>query len=536
LSDSPITLPELLDRSVNRFGDRLAVIDGEVRLTYADIGELVERAQRALIASGVQAGDRVCVWSPNSYHWIVAALAIHAAGASLVTLNTRFTRGEALGILERTAARVLFCPDRFLGAHYLETLRGEAGAGEERPVADLPALRLVVLMPIEDGEHGESEPSVLAWDEFLSRAGEIDTEAAAARRANVAADDVADILFTSGTTGRPKGVMSSHRQTIANAVAWAARTEVNEDDVYMIIAPFFHTFGYKAGWVVCILCGATAVPQLTFDLDDVVDTVEREQVTILPGPPTIFQSLLAFPEREQRNLSSLRLAVTGAATVPVALVERMWRDLHFKLVITGYGLTEAVVATMCRSGDDAETISHTCGCAAADFEIRITDTKGNSLPPGEDGEVQLRGPNVMLGYLDDPEATRAAIEPDGWFHTGDIGHLDERGYLTITDRLKDMITVGGFNVYPAEVENAILGLDSIVECAVVGAPDERMGEVGLAYVVAGPGEEVDEETVIAVCREALANYKVPRRVVFVDELPHNAGGKVLKRELRERAT
>jgi acyl-CoA synthetase (AMP-forming)/AMP-acid ligase II len=270
--------------------------------------------------------------------------------------------------------------------------------------------------------------------------------------------------------------------------------------------------------------------------DAAMAAIERERVSILPGPPTIFQMLHAHPEREQRDLSSLRLAVTGSAPVAEALVDRMWRDLTFELVITAYGLTEAVVVTMCRSGDSAETISRTSGSPTAGFEVRIADGEGNSLPPGEEGEIQVRGPNLMLGYLDDPEATRAAIDPEGWFHTGDVGRLDELDNLTITVRLKDLITVGGFNVYPAEVENAILSFDAIVECAVVGMPDERLGEVGLAYVVAQPGHGLDEEAVIAACRDRLANFKVPRRVEFLDTLPHTATGKIHKRELRQRAT
>ncbi len=535
MSGHPETLPALIEDSRRRYADRTAVVDGETRLSYAELGELVERIQRALIAAGVEAGDRVCVWSPNSFHWVAAALGAQSSGAVLVTLNTRFTGAEALEILERTATKVLFCPDRFLGNDYLEVLRGADGADGEAvgPIGGLPALDLVVRVPIEGG--GQPEPGVVAWEDFLTSSEEIGEEVARQRRQAVAPDDIADILFTSGTTGWPKGAMSAHRQTIAVADAWAERAEVSAEDVYMIIAPFFHTFGYKAGWVVCLLRGATILPEITFDLDDVVAAVERERVTIVPGPPTIFQSLLAYPERERRDLSSLRLAVTGSAPVPASLVERMWRELSFDLVITAYGLSEAVVVTMCKAGDDAETISHTSGCPTAEFEVRIADAEGKVLAAGEEGEIQLRGPNVMVGYLDDPEATRAAIEPDGWLHTGDVGHLDERGYLTITDRLKDMLTVGGFNVYPAEVENAILGFEEIVECAVVGAPDERMGEVGLAYVVARPGHELTEESLIAACRERLANYKVPRRVVFLDELPHNAAGKVLKRELRDRA-
>ena len=538
----PQTLCALMEESSKRYGDRLAVIDGPWRLSYADLAAQGRTMARALMASGVQAGDRVAVWLPNTAHWLVAALGAHGAGASLVPMNTRYTGYEAADVLRRTGARVLFLPDRFLGQDYLAALMQAApGAFAPGPVGGLDQLTLAVRVPVGAGDQeqvngGEAAPppGVVTWEHLLARAIQASEESARARAAQVRADDVADIIFTSGTTGAPKGAVSTHRQTIAVAAAWAERAQATDRDVYMIIAPFFHTFGYKAGWVVALLCGATIVPQLTFNIDRVLEQIERERVTMLPGPPTIFQELLAHPRRDQHDLSSLRLVVTGAAMVPVALIERMWTELAIETILTAYGLTEAVVVTMCLPGDDAQTISGTCGCAAADFEIRIAGADGQELGPGDDGEVQLRGPNVMVGYLDDPAATRAAIEPDGWLHTGDIGHLDERGYLTITDRLKDMFTVGGFNVYPAEVENAIMRLDSVIDCAVVGKPDERLGEVGLAFVVTRPGSGLSTQDVIAHCRERLANFKVPREVVFVGQLPRNAGGKVLKRELRER--
>jgi HIP---CoA ligase len=539
----PQSLCALLEESSKRYGDRLAVIDGPLRLSYSGLAADVRTMARALMAAGVQAGDRVAVWLPNTAHWLVAALGAHSVGASLVPMNTRYTGYEAADVLQRTGARVVFLPDRFLGLDYLAALKEAApGASGSGPVGGLDQLALAVRVPLEDGD--QAQPSgerqapahgVVSWEHMLTRAAETSEQSALDRAAQVQADDVADIIFTSGTTGAPKGAVSTHRQTIAVAAAWAERARVTDRDVYMIIAPFFHTFGYKAGWVVALLCGATMVPQLTFSIDRVLEQIERERVTMLPGPPTIFQELLVHPRRDRHDLSSLRLAVTGAAMVPVALIERMWRELTFEAILTAYGLTEAVVVTMCLPGDDAETISGTCGCAAADFQIRIAGTDGRELGPGDDGEVQLRGPNVMVGYLDDPEATRAAIEPDGWLHTGDIGHLDDRGYLTITDRLKDMFTVGGFNVYPAEVENAIMRLDAVADCAVVGKPDERLGEVGLAYVVTRPGQRLSQADVIAHCRDRLANFKVPREVVFVGQLPRNAGGKVLKRELRERA-
>ena len=492
----PQTLCALLEESSKRYGDHIAVIDGPLRLSYSGLAAEARTMARALMAAGVQAGDRVAVWLPNTAHWLVAALGAHSVGANLVPMNTRYTGYEAADVLQRTGARIVFLPDRFLGLDYLAALSEAApGASASGPVGGLDQLALAVRVPLEDGDQGQpggerQTPAhgVVSWEHMLARAAETSEQSALARAAQVQADDVADIIFTSGTTGAPKGAVSTHRQTIAVAAAWAERAQVTDRDVYMIIAPFFHTFGYKAGWVVALLCGGTIVPQLTFSIDRVLE-----------------------------------------------LIERMWTELAIETILTAYGLTEAVVVTMCLPGDDAETISGTCGCAAADFEIRIAGSDGQELGPGDDGEVQLRGPNVMVGYLDDPEATRAAVEPDGWLHTGDIGHLDDRGYLTIMDRLKDMFTVGGFNVYPAEVENAIMRLEEVADCAVVGKPDGRLGEVGLAYVVTRPGHHLSEGDVIAHCRERLANFKVPREVAFVGQLPRNAGGKVLKRALRERA-
>lgn len=526
------TIPGLVKAAAEQFGAHEALVDGDVRMTFAALHDAVRDVTRALIASGVRRGDRVCVWSPNTHHWVVAALAAHSAGAALVPLNTRYTGAEAIDILGRSRVRALFLPDTFLGRDYLASLR-EPGAPADAggiPVAALPDLELVVRIPVERAR--PSEPGVLAWSELIERAAATTAEEAEARAAEVRPDDVADILFTSGTTGRPKGAMSSHRQAVEAAVAWAEPTEVSPADRYMIIAPFFHSFGYKAGLLVGLLRGATIVPQITFDVDAALDAIERERITILPGPPTIFETLLAHPGRAERDLSSLRLAVAGSAMVPVALVERMRRELTFQTVLTGYGLTEAVVVTMCRAGDDLQTVSGSSGCATAGFELRIAGADGSALPPGEQGEVWFRGPNVMLGYLDDERATREAIDADGWFHSGDVGRLDARGYLTITDRIKDMLTVGGFNVYPAEVENVLARLDGVVAAAVVGVPDERMGEVPAAYLVAQEDHRLDEDAVIAFCRRQLANFKVPRSVTFVEALPRNAAGKVLKGELR----
>ena len=519
MTDDPRTVPAALDRLVRQSSDHDALITDDRSFTAAGLRDEVYRAAAALMSLGVQPRDRVAIWSPNTWHWVVACLAIHHVGAAMVPLNTRYTAAEAADVLARTDAPVLFASGRFLG--------NDRAADLDRPDSQaLPALRHIVRIPIET-----DDPVRGTWDEFIARGSEFGAaDAVAVRAAAVTPDDVSDILFTSGTTGRSKGVLCAHRQSLSGSASWAANGKITSGDRYLCINPFFHNFGYKAGILACLQTGATLIPHLTFDPLRTLQAIEQHRITVLPGPPTIYQMLLDHPARGDYDLSSLRFAVTGAATVPVVLVERMQSELDIDIVLTAYGLTEANgMGTMCRADDDAVTVATTCGRPFADFELRISETGD------ETGEVLLRGPNVMLGYLDDPEATAAAIDPDGWLHTGDIGAVDAAGNLRITDRLKDMYICGGFNVYPAEVEQVMARMDGVADAAVIGVPDERLGEVGRAFVVPRPGATIDEASVIAYTREHLANFKAPRSVRFVDALPRNAGGKVVKSQLRELA-
>jgi acyl-CoA synthetase (AMP-forming)/AMP-acid ligase II len=284
------------------------------------------------------------------------------------------------------------------------------------------------------------------------------------------------------------------------------------------------------------MTGTTMVPEPVFDVDLVVERIDQERITVLPGPPTIFQSILDHPDRKGFDLSTLRLVVTGAALVPVELVRALWSDLGIETVLTAYGLTEACgTVTMCRRGDSAEVIALTSGRAIPDVEVRIVDGEGAELPAGEAGEIIVRGYNVMRGYFNDPEATDEAVDPSGWLHTGDVGVMDAEGNVAITDRLKDMYVSGGFNVYPAEIEAVLRSHPGVAQAAVVGVPDRRMGEVGLALVIPAADAEAGFETdLVGFAKERLANYKVPRAVEVVDAFPVNASGKVLKRELRQR--
>ncbi len=514
-----LTLPTLVEKAATLHGERIAVSDGAQQVSYSELDRLRLQAAKAFLAAGLKHGDRIAIWAPNQLEWILAAIGAQTIGGVVVPLNTRMKGSEAGFVLGRSGASMLFTVSGFLKLDYPVLLKNE----------QLPALARTVMLA------GQSEVAgTQSWADFLALGAAVSDAEVAARAAAVQPDDVMDLLFTSGTTGRPKGVMSSHRQNIQAFRSWGETVGLNQDDVYLIINPFFHSFGYKAGWLAAIIQGCKLIPVQTFDLDGTLETIQRERVTMLPGPPTIYQSLLAHPNRGAYDLSSLRLAVTGAAAVPVELVKRITSDLGFQSVVTAYGLTESSgVVTICRPDDDPETIATTAGRAIPGVEVKCVDPQGATVPPGEAGEVWVRGFNVMKGYFEDEAETAKAIDAEGWLHTGDVGVMDARGYLRITDRIKDLFIVGGFNVYPAELENAMSTIPGVVQVAVIGIPDERMGEVAMAWIVKAAGSELTEQQVIDWCREHMSNYKVPRLVRFLDAMPLNASGKITKPALRE---
>jgi acyl-CoA synthetase (AMP-forming)/AMP-acid ligase II len=463
--------------AADRFGDAEAIVDGPLRLTFSQIVDRIRCAAGAFADLGIGKGERVAVWAPNSADWIIAAFGLLTAGGVLVPVNTRFKTEEAGDVIARSGAKAVLVQKGFLGQDYV------APAGI--PVIDLKSDFLSSGSPFERRVHGT---------------------------------DTSDIIFTSGTTGRPKGAMMHHRQTLRMYEEWATLADLRQGDRYLQINPYFHTFGLKAGLVTSFLRGATMLPVALFDVDTVVDLIERERITMLPGPPTLYHSLLTVGDKSK--LSTLRAGVTGAADIPVELVHRIHGELPFQTLMTGYGLTEAGNVTLSLPGDSFEDVATTAGVPCEGVEVLIA----------EDGEVLVRGYGVMQGYLDDPTATAQAIDGDGWLHTGDLGEFTESGRLRIVGRKKDMFIVGGFNAYPAEIEGFLLNHPAVAQAAVIGVPDERLGQVGKAFVVRSG--DLEDRELIDWCRDRMAGFKVPRAVQFLDSLPLNATGKVMKDHLR----
>jgi acyl-CoA synthetase (AMP-forming)/AMP-acid ligase II len=512
----PLTIPGVLAHRAQSTPDRVGVASDDETLTYRELQSTAERVARSLVAAGVEPGDRVGLWAPNSVRWVPAGLGIYMAGATLVPLNTRFKSAEAAYVVRASESRVLLTVSDFLEHDFVATAQSWA---------EVPTLQRVVDFSGED-----------RWSSWLAEGDEVPFDVVEGRVRDLDAASKSDIIFTSGTTGAPKGAVLTHGASVRTYEIWSDCVGLGDEDRCLVVWPFFHTAGLKSGILGGLLKGAEIHPIAVFDVDSVMDYVARHRITMLPGTPTVFQSILDHPRFAEFDLSSLRLLVTGAAVVPVEVVRRMREDLRFETVVTGYGLTETTgTVSMCRHDDPAETVATTVGRPLPGVEVKIVDDDGGVVATNETGEILVRGFNVMKEYFHDPEATRTAVDSDGWLRTGDIGFVGDDGNLRVTDRKKDMYICGGFNVYPAEVEGMILRHPSVAQVAVIGIPDARLGEVGQAVVVIRHGAEWDERQFVEWCRANMANYKVPRQVRVVDVLPLNPSGKVMKFKLREEA-
>ena len=503
---------DLLREAAREVPDRVALVAGlpgddpPRQWTYAELLEDAERAARGLLVR-VKSGEHVAVWAPNLPEWVVLELAAALAGVVLVTVNPAFRPAELRYVLRQSRAAAIFLVPEFRGNRMAESLE------EVRP--ELEHLRETVLF--DD------------WDAFLASGDP------ARVLPDVRPDDVVQIQYTSGTTGFPKGALLRHRGVVNNARLTAQRWEIGGGDVWVNPLPLFHTGGCVLAVLGALNARATQVPVLAFDPKLVLDLVEREGATVLGAVPTMLIALLEQPEFAARDLSSLRVVASGGSSVPADLVRRFERELGVRFGIV-FGQTESSpVITQTRLDDSPEDKADTIGQPLPQTEVKIADpATGDPLRVGEVGEICTRGYLVMAGYFDLPEATAEAIDEDGWLHTGDLGSMDERGYLRITGRLKDLIIRGGENIYPREIEDALFEHPAVAEAAVVGLPDAKWGELVAAFVRPSTREPPSEDELRSYLRERLAPHKTPERWIFVDDFPLTASGKVQKFLLRER--
>jgi long-chain acyl-CoA synthetase len=498
-------LGQILARSAARFGSKPALVAGGRTFTYQQLHDLCDRVASGLRDLGVQPGDRVSLYSPNRWEWVVAYHAALRAGAVVNPINVMLTPEEVAFVLNDCGAAAIFASGD----------KAEVIVGLTR---DVPSLRRVI-------SFDPAGTDVTAFEDLLSHS------AAARDVPRPAPADLSTIGYTSGTTGHPKGAMQSHRAVYLNTAALFALQARTDRDVMLNALPLPHVYG-NVVMNGTFMTGATLVVMERFDPAQALAEIQRHQVTVFDGVPTMYAMMLADPALPGTDLSSLRICAVGGQTMPVAKMQE-WEQRSGAPLLELWGMTELGGAGTSNC-IYAPNIHGSIGFALPGLEARVAslDEVSVTVPDGEPGELMVRGPLVMLGYYGNEQATRATIEPDGWMHTGDIATRDDEGHYFIVDRRKDLIITGGFNVYPAEIERVVASHPAVAMVAVGSVPDETRGELARAYVVLRPGATATETDIIEHCRPHLAAYKLPRSVRFVPDLPKTSTGKVMRRELK----
>jgi fatty-acyl-CoA synthase len=530
VTDTPLALGEMLDAAAARRPDATAVVFKGARVTYAELAARAHAFARGLLALGLGPGDHVVVWMPNSIEWNVVNLAIAKIGAVTVTANSRYKAYELEYLLVQSDAKALVMVDRFeaAGIDYREIVRTivpEVLWLPDRRLynAKVPELRHVIVFG------AEHDPGCLGAEDVVRRGERIAPEAPAAIRVAPAAP--AAMLYTSGTTGAPKGCLLSHGNFWYKAREYLKLHAWTEEDRCLVAVPYFHIFGALGCITANALAGSTQVLMEVFEPEEAMRLIQEERVTVFSGVPTMFITILGHPRFKEFDLSSLRTGTIGAAPVPVEMMKKILDREHglgMDATVV-YGLTEATGGThFTRLGDPLDKRVATVGRVTPELTDRIVDpATARDCAAGEEGEVCVKGPSLMLGYYKNPEATAGKVR-DGWLHTGDMGVKDADGYLRITGRLSDMIIVGGFNAYPAEIENFYLRHPKILDVSVVGVPDPVLGEVPMAFVVPRAGATLTPQEIRDFAKDRIANFKVPRHVEIVSEFPLTGSGKVQK--------
>jgi len=519
-----LTLGQMLDEAAARDPAHEAIVFRDERVSYGQLKARADAFALGLIALGLERGDHVVLWMPNRVEWNVAHLGIAKAGCVTVTCNSRYKALEVEYVLRQSDAKALILADRFdaAGVDYLELLR-EICPVVGAPSSGLPALRHVIVL-------GSTVPAgCRSWAEVEARGRGSDPRVL--ERIGVTPEDPAAMLYTSGTTGEPKGCLLSHGNVYYKCRVYTALHEWTARDRYFVPVPYFHIFGCMGGTAANCLVGSTQVVMDVFEPAEAMRLIEAERVTVFSGVPTMFITILNHPHFGRHDLRSLRTGSIGAAPVPVEIMRRILdgkAGLGMDALVV-YGLTEATGGThWTRPGDPLEKRVATVGLPTPEIEDRVVDpVTGAPVGPGVEGEVCVKGPTMMMGYYKKPEATADKLR-EGWLHTGDMGVKDSEGYLKITGRLTDMIIVGGFNTYPAEIENFFLRHPKVLDVSIVGVPDPIMGEAVMAFVIPKAEESLTTEEIAAFARGKIANFKVPKHVEIVDSFPLTGSGKVQK--------
>ncbi len=538
MSDSlrEVTLGQLLDEAIEAHPDNEAIVyvDRNLRMTYREFGEVVDSLAKGLMALGVQKGEKVAVWATNVPYWVALQFATAKIGAILLTVNTNYKQAELAYLLEQSETENIFIIDGYQDTDYLQTMYDLVPELKEQKRGELkskrfPDLRRVFFLG------PEKHRGLYSMPEVMGMAAMTDDDAYKERQAQLDPHDVVNMQYTSGTTGFPKGVMLTHYNIGNNGYYIGANQNFSHRDRLCLPVPLFHCFGCVLGVLAAVSHSATLVILEKFDPVQVMTSVETERCTALYGVPTMFIAILDHPLFDKFDFSSLRTGIMAGSPCPVHIMRKVIDQMHMTEITICYGLTEASpVITQTLPTDDMQRRTETVGKVMPHIEMKIVDPETNeTLGPGEQGELCCRGYNVMKGYYNNEEATAKAIDSDNWLHSGDLGVIDESGYLAITGRHKDMIIRGGENIYPREIEEFLFGLDGVLDVQVAGVPSRKYGEEVGAFIIKKKGSDLTEDDVRDFCRGQIAWHKIPKHVAFVDSYPMTASGKIQKYKLQE---
>jgi fatty-acyl-CoA synthase len=531
------TLADFFDKAVTKYSKEEAMVFNEERITYSEMGRRVADFAKGLLKLGIKKGDKVGIWLSNRPEWAIAEFAVARVGAIMVPLSTRFRAFDVEYILKQSDSTTLVMTDFFLKNNYLEVIQeicpelGSAQPGELKSKR-LPLLRNIICLS------EKQYPGMFKFQDLMKEGSDRSMDSLLEKiQISLKSSDIINIPYTSGTTGFPKGVMTTHEQYLGEIIAFRDRLNIKEKDRFLAAPPFFANFGNYFGILLPTMVGGCSVPVEFFDPEECLRLIEKEKITHFTGTPTMYLDILNHPNFPKYNLSSLRTGMTGASPASVQMINDVRSKMGIKTICNGYGMTENSGATTMTCGaDSAEVMSKTTGKPLPGVEIKIVDLKTKKdLPKNRIGELCTRGWIVMKGYYKMEDETAKCFDENGWFHTTDLGYIDDEDNFVITGRIKDMFISGGTNVYPAEVENFLYTFPKIQQVAVIGVPDERMGERGMAFIILKEGQTSNEKEILAFCRGKIANYKIPKYVKFVNEIPMAGVGKVQKFKLQESA-